>query len=153
MSSYSEWRERLPFEPAEDAGVVGYRRADEGQVARVSLALGAALAVVLATGGGVAPPAEWGAAAFFGLVTAVFARGLLLAWRHLAHGGWHAWRRCHVNEPAADRLSVGVGIALALVLVTGAGGLKPAVASAEAVLAGLCSALAVRALLALARWP
>src|SRR5215217_982782 len=153
MSLYREWKDRLPFDPAERESVLGCRTTDEPQVARLSLALGATLAVLLATGGGVAQRVDWGAAGFFGLATAVFARGLLLAWGHLAHGGWQAWRHREANEPAIDGLSAGVGIALALCLATGAGGIGPAFAPAGAVLAGLCSALITRAFLGLARWP
>ena len=153
MSLYREWKDGLPFDPAERESILGCRTADEPQVARLSLALGAALAVLLATGGGVAPPVDWGAAFFFGLATAVFTRGLLLAWRHLAHGGWRAWRHREANEPAMDGISTGAGIGLALYLATGAGGIGPAFAPAEAALAGFCSALLTRALLGLARWP
>ena len=55
MSLYREWKDRLPFDPAERESVLGCRTANEPQVARLSLALGATLAVLLATGGGVAP--------------------------------------------------------------------------------------------------
>ena len=153
MSLYREWKDRLPFDPAERESVLGCRTADEPQVVRLSLALGAAVAVLLATGGGVAPRVDWGAACFFGLATAVFTRGLLLAWRHLAHGGWQAWRHRQANEPAMDGISASAGIGLALYLATGAGGIGPAFAPAEAALAGFCTALLTRALLHLARWP
>src|SRR5438270_89144 len=93
MSLYREWKNSLPFDPAERVGGWDLRSADDPQLTRLSLALGAALAVCLATGGGLAPRVEWGAACFFGLVTAVFALGLLLAWRHLTAGGWRARRR------------------------------------------------------------
>ena len=153
MSLYREWKNSLPFDPAERAGGWDLRRADDPQVTRLSLALGAALAVCLATGGGLAPRVEWGAACFFGLVTAVFARGLLLAWRHLTAGGWRAWRQREANELAIDRISAGVGFALALFLATGGGGIGPTFALTPALLVGLCSGLLTRALLALARWP
>ena len=153
MSLYREWRAGLPFDPAAGASVVGYRRADDPRVARASLALGAFVALALATGGGLAPPVDWGAAGFCGLVAAVAARGLLIAGWRLSHGGWRAWRRRAADEAAMGRLSAGVGIALALCLASGAGGLRPVVAPAGAALAGLGGALLARGLLALARWP
>ena len=153
MSVYRELQEALPFDPTEREGVWGYRGADEPKTVRLSLATGALLAVCLATGGGVAPRVDWGAALFIGLATAVFMRGLLLACRKLTNGGWQAWRRRAANEPAIDLLSAAGGVALALFLVTGGSGIGPAFAPAQAALAGLLAGVALRLLLAFARWP
>jgi hypothetical protein len=153
MNLYQEWRARLPFEPAEEAGVWAERRVDDPRITRRSLALGAVVALALATGGGVAPRLEWGAAVLVGMVAAALARGLLLAWGHLAAGGWRAWRRRAANERAIDALSAGVALGLPLFLVSGGGGIGPAVDPGAAALAGLGAGLLARGLLGLARWP
>jgi hypothetical protein len=153
MSVYRELQDALPFDPTEREGIWGYRGADEPKLVRLSVAAGAILALCLATGGGVAPRIDWGAALFFGLATAVFTRGLLLAGHKLANGGWQAWRRRTTNEPAIDLLSAIGGVALALFLVTGGSGIGPAFAPAQAALAGLLAGLALRLLLTFARWP
>lgn len=153
MSLHREWKDHLAFDPAENNGLWSYRRADDPRIIRHSLASGVILAVLLATGGGVAPRADWGAALFLGLIVAVSIRGLLLARYHLVNGGWRAWRQRAVNEPATDGISVGVGLALALFLVTGGGGIGPAFAPIEALLVGLFAGLLSRALLTFLRWP
>ena len=58
MSLYREWKERLPFDPVERESVLGCRTVDEPHLVRLSLALGAVVAALLATGGGVAPRAD-----------------------------------------------------------------------------------------------
>lgn len=153
MSLYRELTDTLPYDPTERAGLWGYRGADAPLIARMSLILGFLTAVALATGGGVLPRLDWGAALFGGLACAVLTRGLLLAWRSLATGGWQAWRQREANSPAIDAVSVGVGIALALLLVTGGGGVGPSFLPAEAIFGGLVLGIACRALLTLLRWP
>ena len=147
-------RSPLLFDLAEGEGIWAARRADDPRIIRSSLAFGTTIAVLLATGGGVAPRIDWGAATFFGLGAAVLLRGLLLAWHHLKAGGWRAWReRSRANEPVIDRLSIGVGAALALFLATGGGGIGPAFAVGEALIIGGIAGIAARALLTFARWP
>jgi hypothetical protein len=153
MSLYRELLDTLPFDPTEREGLWGYRRADAPHAARVSLALGALLAVCLATGLGVAPALDLGLACFFGLAAATFSRGLLLAQHRLRHGGWQAWRRRQTNERAVDLASGGTGLALALLLATGGGGVGPAFALGEALFAGILAVMVSRAILLLARWP
>lgn len=153
MSLHREYLDSLPFDPTEREGVWGYRRAEDPAAVRLSLAAGAVAAVALATGLGVAPPADWGAALFVGLIVAVFARGVLLAQHRLRHGGWRAWRARVVNDRALDIVSGGGGCALALLLATGGGGIGPAFAPGEAVVIGLIAVLASRAVLLVARWP
>jgi hypothetical protein len=153
MSLYRELLDTLPFDPTEREGLWGYRRSDEPRAARVSLALGAILAICLATGLGVIPPLDRGAALLFGLAAAVFTRGALLARQHLRNGGWHAWRTRQTNDRAIDLASGGVGIALALLLATGGGGIGPALGLGEALFVGVVAAIISRALFLLARWP
>ena len=153
MSLYRELLNSLPFDPTEREGLWAYRRAEEPNAARLAFAIGATLALGLATGFGIAPTIDWGAALFFGLITAVFVRGVLLAHHHLRHGGWRAWRRRAMNERALDLVSGGGGCVLALLLATGGGGVGPAFAPGEAVVIGALVVLASRALLLIARWP
>ena len=146
-------RDALPFDLAAGKGVWDSRRVDDPRVIRISLALGAAVALLLATGGGVAPRLDWGMAIFFGIAAAVVARGLLLAHRHLAQGGWRAWRRREVNEVAIDRIGVGVGAAVALVLASGGGGVGPAFTLGLALAIGTIAGIVTRALFLFFRWP
>src|SRR3954452_9300984 len=85
-------RDALPFDLAAGDVVWDSRRVDDPRVIRVSLGLGTAVALLLVTGGGVAPRLDWGMAIFYGIVAAVLARGLLLARQHFTRGGWRAWR-------------------------------------------------------------
>jgi hypothetical protein len=148
MSLYRELRDALPYDPAEREGVFGARRADEPQITRWSLALGAAVGIALAVA-----RVDWGAALFCGLGTAVFSRALALAWHHLAGGGWRQWLGRELNVPAADGISAGVGLALWLLLVSGGGGVGPAFAPVEAALAGVLAGLITRGVLTVAKWP
>ena len=153
MSLYRELSDQLPYDPTERSGVLGARRADEPRVLRASVAVGALLALLVLTGGGVLPRGDWGAALFCGLLGAIAVRGGLLAWAYLRGGGWHAWRARPVNGEACDRVSGGIGIALAIIMASGAGGIGPAFSPITAVLAGLFAGFAARALLGFARWP
>ena len=146
-------RDALPFDLASGEGVWDSRRVDDPRVIRASLALGGVAALLLATGGGVAPRLDWGMAIFFGIAAAVVARGLLLAHRHLAHGGWRAWRRREANEVAIDRIGVGVGAAVALVLASGGGGVGPAFTLGLALAIGTIAGIVTRALFLFFRWP
>ena len=111
------------------------------------------LALCLATGVGIAPPLDWGAAFVFGLIAAVFARALLIAQHRLRRGGWQSWRRREVNHRGLDLVSGGLGFALALILATGGGGVGPAFAPEMAIFIGLLIVIISRAFLLLARWP
>lgn len=147
-SLYRELTEHLPYDPTERAGVWGARRAEDPRITPVSLVLGGLVAVAL-----IIARLDWGAALFGGLVAAVGARAGLLTWRHLASGGWRAWRARATSTPALDACTAGTGIAVALFLTTGGGGVGPALPLAEAALAGLFGAMLTRALLTIARWP
>ena len=153
MSLYRELLDTLPFDPSERDGLWGYRRAEEPNAARLGLACGTALTLCLATGLGLAPHLDWGAALFFGLLAAVFTRGLLLAQYRLRHGAWRAWRQRTVNVHSLDLVSGGLGVALALMLATGGGGIGPAFPPGEALLIGVIAMIASRALLLIAKWP
>jgi len=153
MSLYRELLDSLPFDPTERDGLWGYRRADEPTVARQAFALGATLALCLATGLGIAPHIDWGAALFFGLITAVFTRGLLLARHRLLNGGWRAWRQRNPNVRALDLVSGGLGAVIALMLATGGGGIGPAFAPGQALFIGILAVIASRAILLVAKWP
>lgn len=153
MNLYREPLDNLPFNPAERDGLWGYRWAEEPYAARLGLGCGAALTLCLATGVGIAPPLDWGAAVVFGLIVAVFTRGFLLALHRLRRGGWRSWRQREVNLRALDLVSGGGGFVLALILVTGGGGVGPAFAPGMAIFIGLLTVIASRALLLLMRWP
>jgi hypothetical protein len=153
MSLDRNVRDALPFDLASGEGIWDSRRVDDPRIIRISLALGAVVALLLATGGGVAPRLDWGMAIFYGITAAVIARGILLAHRHLAHGGWRAWRQREANSVAIDRIGVGVGAALALILASGGGGVGPAFTLGMAMAIGTIAGIVTRALFLFFRWP
>jgi hypothetical protein len=146
-------RDALPFDLAAGDGVWDSRRVDDPRVIHFSLGLGAAVALLLATGGGVAPRLDWGMAIFYGIVAAVLARGLLLARQLFTRGGWRAWRQREANGVAVDRIGVGIGTALTLILATGGGGVGPVFTLGIALATGTSAGIAARALLLFLRWP
>lgn len=153
MSAYRELADRLPYDPTERSGVLGARRAEGTWTIRASVGCGGLAGLLVLTGGGIAPPGDWGAALFFGLLVTIATRAVGLASARLRGGGWRAWRARRVNGEACDVLSGGLGIALALVLASGAGGIGPAFSPLAAVLTGLVAMIAARAVFTVARWP
>jgi hypothetical protein len=153
MALNRDVRDALPFDLAAGDGIWDSRRIDDPRVIRGSLGLGAVVAILLATGGGVAPRLDWGLAIFYGIAAAVVARGALLAWQHLARGGWRAWRRREANEVAIDRIGVGIGAVVALVLASGGGGVGPAFTLGVSLAVGTIAGIVARAVFGFLRWP
>lgn len=153
MGLFQGRRELSVYNPVERRAIWEARQADTPQIVRISGALGLAITIILATGVGLMPPRDWGAAVLAGLATAVTLRGGVLIACHLIGGGWRAWRLARANERAIDRFSIGGACALSLLLISGGGGVGPAVTPIEATLAAIGAGLVLRGLLMLLKWP